>query len=222
MFKDKGKLQPMDLQYLDVPNIHINTPVGKDFIYGLAECEDLELFNNGVIQILIDNHWEFWRSYSRFSYGLPLVIQLLVFWYWSNIVIVNLKNDKDTFEIQHNICVFIIVILVFYFLLYDLPSIFKNHYKYFLESQNIVTIVLAILLLINCFHDATDLSVTFWTIQTWAALFMWGRFLLYLRTIPSFSWLIRMLQACFDDMKIFFVVLVIGIFAFADGFLSIE
>ena len=50
----------MDLQYIDIPNITKNTPVGKDFIYGLAECENLELFNNGVVQILIDNHWQYW------------------------------------------------------------------------------------------------------------------------------------------------------------------
>jgi len=31
-----------------------------------------------------------------------------------------------------------------------------------------------------------------------------------------------MIQACVSDMKIFFIVLVIGIFAFADAFLSIE
>ena len=60
MFSKTGKLQPMDLQYIDVPNIHKNTPVGKDFIYGLAQCENLELFENGVVQILIDNHWQYW------------------------------------------------------------------------------------------------------------------------------------------------------------------
>ena len=64
----------MDLMYIDVPNIHKNTPVGKDFIYGLAECENLELFENGVVQMLIDNHWQYWSRYSRWSYGLPLII----------------------------------------------------------------------------------------------------------------------------------------------------
>ena len=193
MFSKTGKLQPMDLQYIDVPNIHKNTPVGKDFIYGLAECENLELFKNGVVQILIDNHWKYWVRYSLWSYGLPLIIQLAVFWYWSNIVLVNLAKDKDTFEGQNNICIFVIVLLVIYFLLYDLPSIYKNHFRYFLTLNNFVTIALAVTLLVNCFADHENFTVTFWTVQTWTALLIWGKLLLYLRTFPKFSWIIRMI-----------------------------
>jgi len=87
----------MDLQYVDVPNIHTNTPVGMDFVKALSDCEDLELFNNGVIHILIDNHWQYWSFWSRVFVGLPLSIHLLVFWYWSNIVLVNIKTDPDRF-----------------------------------------------------------------------------------------------------------------------------
>lgn len=51
---------------------------------------------------------------------------------------------------------------------------------------------------------------------------LWLRFLLYLRTVPTFSWLIRMCIACVVDMLTFLVVLFVGVFAFADAFLSIE
>jgi len=88
----------MDLRYLDAPNIHKNTPVGMDFVKALSKCGDLELFNNGVIQILLDNHWKYWSFWSRVLVGLPLVIHLLVFWYWSNIVVVNIASNPDTFK----------------------------------------------------------------------------------------------------------------------------
>ena len=58
--------------------------------------------------------------------------------------------------------------------------------------------------------------------QTWAALFLWFRFLLKLRIINKFSWLIRMIMACIYDMLTFMIVLIIGVFAFADAFLSID
>lgn len=45
--------------------------------------------------------------------------------------------------------------------------------------------------------------------------------MLYLRTIEVFSWLIQVLIASVVDMVTFICVLVIGIIAFADAFLSI-
>ena len=46
--------------------------------------------------------------------------------------------------------------------------------------------------------------------------------MLYLRTVNVFSWLIQTIVASVVDMVSFIVVLVIGIIAFADAFLSIE
>ena len=63
---------------------------------------------------------------------------------------------------------------------------------------------------------------SFWTVQAWAALATWFRFLLYLRSLDMFSWLIRMIVECIADMMVFLTVLLIGVFAFADAFQSIE
>jgi hypothetical protein len=38
----------------------------------------------------------------------------------------------------------------------------------------------------------------------------------------SFSWLIRMIIACIQDMLVFMIVLIIGVFAFADALQSID
>ena len=62
----------------------------------------------------------------------------------------------------------------------------------------------------------------FWTVQTWAALAIWFRFLLYMRTVNMFNWLVTLIVASVVDMVTFIVVLTIGIMAFADAFLSIE
>ena len=49
-----------------------------------------------------------------------------------------------------------------------------------------------VLILVNLWRNDRE-TVSFWTTQTWAALAIWFRFLLYLRTISTFSWLIRMI-----------------------------
>lgn len=97
----------------------------------------------------------------------------------------------------------------------------NNKLNYFKEPFNLINLSVSVLLFINCFDEEID-QPAFWTVQTWAALLLWYRFILYLRTFPRFSWLVRMIQACVYDMKVFFVVLIIGIFAFADAFLSID
>lgn len=83
--------------------------------------------------------------------------------------------------------------------------------------------VTPLLIMLNVVTVTDKLDTTqFWTIQTWAALAIWFRFLLYLRTISVFSYLIRMILACITDMMTFLFVLIIGVMAFADAFKSIE
>ena len=64
--------------------------------------------------------------------------------------------------------------------------------------------------------------MTFWTVQTYAALAIWIRFLQYLSTTDTFSWMIRLINKSVGDMKYFLVVLTIGVIAFADAFKSID
>ena len=56
-----------------------------------------------------------------------------------------------------------------------------------------VNTILNVLLLINNLNEDLE-SKRFWIIQTWAALLIWVRFLLYLRTFEKFSWMIRLIQ----------------------------
>ena len=48
------------------------------------------------------------------------------------------------------------------------------------------------------------------------------RLVMYLRVFERFGWLIHLIVSCLEDMNTFLVVLVIGIFAFADAFMSID
>ena len=48
------------------------------------------------------------------------------------------------------------------------------------------------------------------------------RFFLFLGTLDSFSFLIRLIVKGLDDMKYFLIVFFIGVFAFSDAFLSVR
>ena len=104
----------------------------------------------------------------------------------------------------------------------EITAIVKKLHLYLNDTARLFNLVTPILILKNAFNTENRTEAYFWTIQTWAALSIWFRALLYLRTISTFSWLIRMITECFKDMLSFLLVFFIGVIAFADAFLSIE
>ena len=150
-----------------------------------------------------------------------MVIQLLVFWYWSNLALPNLDNKENYFEWQDTVCRVLLVITSFYLLAIEVSAIYKRKFGYFLAPTKLFNVVTPLLICLNVFRKNIE-ETSFWTVQSWAAIVIWFRFLLYLRTLSTFSWLLRMLTECIIDMMSFLGVLIIGVIAFADAFQSIE
>ena len=98
LFDPKQALSPMNLQYLDLPYIFGPTRKGFDFIYALSQCENMDIFTLKSVQIVIDCHARYWDKLNYLCVGLPMLINLLVFWYWSNIVLPNLDKQPELFE----------------------------------------------------------------------------------------------------------------------------
>ena len=98
LFDPKQALSPMNLQYLDLPYIFAPTYKGFDFIYALSKCNNMDIFTLKSVQIVIDCHARYWDRLNYLCVGLPMLINLLVFWYWSNIVLPNLDKQPELFE----------------------------------------------------------------------------------------------------------------------------
>ena len=103
----------------------------------------------------------------------------------------------------------------------ETSSIIKRHFEYFKDLTRIFNIITPTLILTNVYNTDELDEKYFWRIQSWSALAVWARFLMYLRTTKKFSWVIRMISECVSDMSTFLVVFFIGVVAFGDSFLSI-
>ena len=202
-----------------------------DLMYTLAQADNIELFQKKSVQILIDHQYSHWQKRSNWMFGFPLIAQLVIFWFWSNIVIVGEKFELEEeallgddaskiWYIPNTICIILMNVLSLYFLVNEIPQAIKMGRKY-ITVQHFINWLIAFGLAWNSFNKDV-LSESFWTVQTWLALMLWLRFGLYLSTVPTFSWLVRMCIACVVDMLTFLVILFIGVFAFADAFLSID
>ena len=224
LFDRKQPLQPMEMNYLDMPFLHRPTKEGFDFIYALTKCSDLNLFSSKSVQVIIDSQARFWYRINHLFYGLPMVINLCVFWYWSNVVLINLESDGKNFDQHDTNCRVLLTITGIYLLSLEISAVIRRRLNYFTDMARLFNIITPTLILYNVWtpKDVGLTSTTFWTIQTWAALAIWFRFLLYMRTVQLFNWLVTLIVASVVDMVTFIVVLTIGILAFADAFLSIE
>ena len=219
MFEKRGTLMPMKLEYLDMANAFVNSEDGFYLIRALEKTSNIELFALKSVQILIDYQWMYWRKAKNLTYGLPILINFLFFWYWSNIVLHHL--GESGFDQQNTICIAVLNILSVYMIVNELIIVYRNVWRIF-NQERLITLIGAGLNMWNSLYtEESQNERSFWVMQTWVALLIYSRALLYLRTFDTFSWLIRMIIACMQDMVVFLIIFSIGVIAFADAFSSI-
>jgi hypothetical protein len=123
---------------------------------------------------------------------------------------------------QEYVCEGILLATAFYLLAIETTVMYKLKFRYLQSPTKYFNIINPVLILINVFYEGYNVDTVFWRVQSWSALVIWTRFLLYLRSITMFSWLMRMITECIFEMTTFFIVLIFSIITFADAFLSIE
>jgi len=105
--------------YFDIPLIHsYNTVEGFEFIEALKGVQNVQIFSHKSIQMLIDFQWKYWRLVNQAAMGGPLVVQVPLYWLWSNILVVN-KDDKSTTVFRY-FTEIALVILCLYFVIIQL------------------------------------------------------------------------------------------------------
>ena len=110
----------------------------------------------------------------------------------------------------------------FYLLIIEISQIIMSKGTYFYSPLRLFNLITPIFVIVNTLNTGGRAQVYFWNIQAATAIIIWFRLLLWLRTIPKYSWLIRMISEVLNDMVAFMLVFFIGVLAFTDAFLSVE
>lgn len=103
LFDPSKYKKDITILYLDIPEIHLNTPIGKEFFEAIAESEDLRLFETKVVQILINYKWESIRPKVFRLYLYPYIVFLLSFSIWSNFVY-EIRHKEPYLTINFILC----------------------------------------------------------------------------------------------------------------------
>ena len=119
-------------------------------------------------------------------------------------------------------CKFILWGFVIYFFLIELSAAYQN-WRYFKTPNRLFNFAVPITMSMNLYLSDDLKSSHFWTLNTWSALFIWARVLMYLRnTTSEYGWMVRVFTESMKGMLPFLAVYFIGVLAFADAFESIE
>ena len=156
-----------------------------------------------------------------------MFIQLITFSVWSNIILPNLFNkereDEPTLSDIDRYCRGSMTTIAIYLIMIELLAwIRRGGFEYLKAPSRFFNLVTPGTILLNVYMTDSLEEPWFWTIQTWAALTIWMRFLLYLRAVSlNYGYMVRMITGTVRDMVPFLMIFFFGVCAFADAFESI-
>lgn len=80
--------------------------------------------------MLIDYQYNYWNNQQYWAIGLPMICQLIIFWYWSNIVIANIESDPIDFAWQETLCIWLLMASAIYLITIELTAIYEEKHMY--------------------------------------------------------------------------------------------
>ena len=128
----------------------------------LKDTEDIEIFGLKSIQILIESHQQYWLKRHLLVIGLPQLLQLLLYFYWSNFILVKYESS-DYYKDANTQVTVLMNIISAYLILIDLPIMWNRKLNYFNSINVWVTWTVYILIFVNSI-DVQVKSESFWTI----------------------------------------------------------
>ena len=183
--------------------------------------------------MLIQHHWNKWKNYNFWLVGLPLGLLIFLFTVWSNVLLLNHQRTNQTLL---TIWETTIIVLASYFTILSITvylkmrctfqHTFKNHDIQYLTIDFMVMqlsplFILAVFIFAHV-KGKDNLNEGFWVLNGFASLFIWMRLVSYLQVNERLSFIIGMIYQCFTEMAEFLIILMIGVFAFTDGFKNIR
>ena len=111
-----------------------------------------------------------------------MVLQIFVFSLWSNIVLPHVYIDTDGIDKLDTFCKIFLTVIAVYLILIELSAAVKRKSDYFYAPSRLFNLITPFTIIINANLTKEITQKYFWNVQVWAALTLWFRFLIYLRT----------------------------------------
>mmetsp|Transcript_220 Transcript_220/g.321 ORF Transcript_220/g.321 Transcript_220/m.321 type:complete len:252 (-) Transcript_220:468-1223(-) len=162
-----------------------------------------------------------WQGYYDAIFSqlfLPFLIYFASFLAYTGYFAKNESSELSIPFILEIICIVLFGKTFFTFLILEIIQIKSNGFSYFFDMWNIIDISS---LGINAFYVYAEITNFFpgpelQVIASVACLLMWVKMFYWMRLFQPFSAFIRMITEIIKDVKVFLVMLLISLFAFAN------
>jgi len=144
--------KPIDLNYFDLPELHLNTKIGQLFWYELGKSDETDIFDTKAIQILISYKWRGIQYKVFRRYLIPYVLFILIFTIWSN-VFYEQRNGEDVYFYGQLGISGLLILSSLYFMWAELIQLRIAGVKFFYDPWNYIDIFPLILMM----------TITSWT-----------------------------------------------------------
>lgn len=144
---------------------------------------------------------------------------------WSNIILVNKHRTSETVLSFFAISIILLSIYsIFINIIIQAKQLCnKEHKKIDHKLYLMLHLLSPTLTSVTVVYERLfDIDSIFWQILSWTTIFLWLRFILFMRSHERLSPYISMLVQNFKGTQEFVLIFIIGVFVFADSFKSIK
>lgn len=191
----------------------------------------MSIFQNEAIRVLIDYKWPLVKKYTVILLFIPFLIYLATFIAFSNVFNgqITSEGDNENYRNGKLALMILLYIMSLYSLLSEGFQLRRQKIHYFESIWNFLDIILPILIVVVVSHhmrehfDSEYIKPNFlYTVHSISSLFIWIKFLYFLRIFSSTGYLVRMLNTVIWDMKVFLLILLIIYLGFGEAFLRLS
>ena len=120
----------------------------NNFLTSLAFSGDEEVFEVDVINNVIHYMWKFYRRAIVYNILLPFIVYFTVFIIYATWI--NKKKDEEndktgTYAIVNYGMSGVLILLILYFLVFELKKLYYYKFRYFLNFWNLIDVISIIL-----------------------------------------------------------------------------
>lgn len=240
LFTKSNKGQDIKVYFIDTVGLHEFNKNSREFFAQMASTEQLELFDLQLIQSIIKFKWPIVKKhvikYSLLPHLFYLTATVL---FTSNLLHDRLngvdrkhydRNDERWTWLYDSVVEEFMLVFASYFLSMELLQMRSDGVEYFKRIWNALDIVpcttqimLFILQLTGFFENVNGKGQNFMrhffaVSMSLSSLFLWLKFLYFLRIFDSTGFLVRAIITVIAEMRFFLLILMVAFLAFGDSY----